>query len=346
LFRYILRSENRVIFCLSVLLIAGLGMSVLFDFDLTRAVDQKSYWGMAYFDFNTSPHRKYRFVIPMLAAAVNWIIQSVAHIFNRNALAGDFSMKFSFYFVNCMICAMWCTLIFRYCRAYGIGRLGALFGLLTVVTNRWTPQHVGTPHTDLLFCLAIVCMLYGIRARKDVFIYAAIFLGPFSKESFLFSAPVLLFSYWPKWKTVLWLGIAGALVFGSRYIIDTVTDHPPMQSIAADWGVVLSFWTQVVRLKIIGYWIEMFAGIGLWWLLPVAEKALLKRTPRTRRFLREPYIVVFLITMVFQIFLNGDYARMIYTLSPVYAVVIGFSVDRLYAHWKNTREPERVISGD
>lgn len=333
LLQSILRFENRLVFCLCLMLIAGMGMSVLFDYNLTTAVDQKSYWGMAHFDFNTSPHRKYRFVIPMLAAGINWIIQGIAYVIRPGSLSGDFSMRFSFYLVNGSIAALWCTIIFKYCRAYGVSRLGALFGLLAVATSRWTAEHVGTPHTDLLFCLAIVCMLHGIRTKQDLFLFAAIFLGPVSKESFLFAAPVLFFAYWPWWKTAFWLILSGVLVFASRYIIDSITQRPMMQSIAADMSILSYIPSQIARLKVMGYWIELFATLGLWWMLPLIEKILLKKMHRTKAFLKEPYIIAFLLTSLFQIVLNGEYARMVYMLMPVYAVVVGEAAQQLINYW-------------
>ena len=340
--QYILRSENRLVFCLCLLLIAGMGMSVLFDYNLATAVDQKSYWGMAHFDFNTSQHRKYRFVIPMLAAGVNALIQGIAHLIRPDSLSGDFSMRFSFYFVNLTIAALWCTIIFKYCRAYGISRLGALFGLLAVIASRWTAEYIGTPHTDLLFCLAIACMLYGIRTKQNIFLFAAIFLGPFSKESFLFAAPVLFFSFWPMWRTALWLLVAGVLVFASRYIIDTITHQPMMQSIAADMSILAYIPSQIARLKIMGYWIELFATLGLWWTLPVAERLLLRQMPRTKAFLKEPYIIAFLLTSLFQIVLNGEFARMVYMLMPVYAVIVGMAAERLIGYWRGQSIHEKT----
>ncbi|MEO6834098.1 MAG: hypothetical protein ABI378_15485 [Chitinophagaceae bacterium] len=341
--RYILRSENRVVFCLCILLIAGMGMSVLFDFNLANSVDQKSYWGMAQLDFHTSPHRKYRFIIPLLAGGINTIIQGIAHLIRPGTLGGDFSLKFSFFLVNLSICALWLTIIYKYCRAYGIRRLGALIGLLAVVTNRWTAQYVGTPHTDLLFCLAVVSMLYGIKTKQNMFLFAAIFLGPFSKESFLFAAPVLFFSFWPYWKTAFWLFVSGCLVFASRYIIDTVTHQGMLQSIAADMSIIAYIPSQLARLKIMGYWIELFAAFGLWWLLPVAEKLLFGKMPRTNAFLKEPYIIAFLVTSLFQIILNGEYARMVYMLMPIYAVVVGMAGERIIQNSKF--KMQRVLKG-
>lgn len=314
-----------------------MGMSVLFDYDLSEAVDQKSYWGMAHGDFNTSPHRKYRFIIPLLAAAVNRIIQTVAHLFNRDALSGDFSMKASFYLVNLTVCALWCTLIWKFCRAYGQSWLGALFGLLTVTTSRWTAVHTGTPHVDLLYCLAIACTLYGIRARSSEFLYAAIFLGPFSKELYIFVAPVLLFSHWPKWKTILWILVAGILVFVSRFVIDAITQQPVSRSLEAGLHIFSYIPSQVARLKITGYWIELFATLGLWWVMPLAAKLLVEKLPRIRRFVREPYIIAFLLSAAWQLVFHGEYARMSYILMPVYAVVVGFSAELLYGYWRSQR---------
>lgn len=338
---YFFRSENRLVFCLCLILISGMGMSVLFDYNLSTAVDQKSYWGMAQLDFNTSLHRRYRFVIPLLAGGINWLIQCTAHLFSKNALTGDFSLKFSFYLVNGSIAALWCTIIYKYCRAYGISALGGLFGLLAVVTNRWTAQYVGTPHTDLLFCLAIVCMLYGIKTRQSLFLFATIFLGPVSKESFLFAAPVLFWSFWPTWKTAAWLVVSGALVFLSRSIIDHFTAQNITDSLAADFSVMGYLPSQFARLKIMGYWIELFAAFGLWWVLPLVEKLVFIHMPKTRAFLGEPYVMVFLITSLFQIVLNGEFARMVYMLMPVYAVIIGMAAERLiaYRHQSETLNP-------
>jgi hypothetical protein len=309
-----------------------MGMSVLFDYNLSEAVDQKSYWGMAHFDFNTSPHRKYRFVIPMLAAGINGIIQGIGHLIKPNSLAGDFSMKFSFYLVNLVLAALFCTIIYRYCRSYLIGRVGSLFGVLVVITSRWTAEYVGTPHTDLLFCLAIASMLYGIKSKQSFFLYAAIFLGPFSKESFLFAAPVLFFSHWPKWKTLVWLIVSGMLVFISRAIIDAVTHQPMGNSIAADLNILRYIPSQFLRLEIMGYWLELFATLGLWWVLPIVEKLLLRQMALTHAFLTTPYIIAFLLTSLFQIVLNGEFARMVYMLMPVYAVVVAFAAERLVSY--------------
>jgi hypothetical protein len=300
-------------------------------------VDQQSYWGMAQLDFDTSPHRRYRFVIPLMAGAVNTLIQGFAHLIRPGWLGGDFSLKFSFYLVNISIAALWCTLIWKYCRAYGQAISAALFGLLAVATSRWTAMHVGTPHTDLLFCLAIICMLYGIRARQDLFLLAAIFIGPFAKESFLFAAPVLFFSHWPKRKTALWLLIAGVLVFFSRYIIDRITGHAMDSSIREDLNILTYIPSQIARLKIMGYWIELAATFGLWWLLPLAEKIWLKKMPKTKAFLKEPYIIAFLLTSLFQIILNGEYARIMYMLMPVYAVIVGFAAGHLMEYWRGHR---------
>jgi len=310
---------------------------VLFDYDLSKAIDQKSYWHMAHFDFHTSLHRKYRFVIPMLAAGVNAVLQLFTLIW-PGALSGDFSMKFSFYLVNLTLAALWCSLIYRYCKAYGMSMIGALFGLLAVITSRWTMEYAGTPHTDLLFCLALICMLYGIKTKHNAFILAAIFLGPFSKESFLFAAPILFFSTMPKGRIILLLLLTGAAVFGTRYLIDAASGTAMTESIAADLNILQWMLLQLGRLKVTGYWIELFATFGLWWLLPLIQKIKLGRMPETRAFLKEPYVIAFLFTSAFQIILNGEFARMMYMLMPVYAVIVGFAADHLFKYYQSKQQ--------
>ncbi len=330
MFRAIIRSENKTVFCLCIILLAGMGMSVLFDYDLACAVDQKSYWSMAQLDFQTSPHRRYRFVIPLLAGGLNAVIRWPVQLLRPGALSGDFSLKLSFFIVNLLIAAAWCTLIFRYCRAYGLSMMASLTGLLAVVTSRWSAQYVGTPHTDLLFCLAIVSALYGIKTRDDRFLWVAILLGPVSKESFLFAAPILFWSHWTAWKTALALLLSGALAFLSRYLIDISIAQTIDQSIRADLNILRYIPSQLARLKVTGYWIELFASFGLWWMLPLAERLLIGRMPATAAYLKQPYVIVFLLTSAFQIVLNGEYARMVYMLMPVYALIIAIAASRLH----------------
>lgn len=328
------RAEARTIFWLCFIMLAGLGMSTLFDFDLSRWPDQQSYWSMAHFDFHTSLHRKYRFVIPLLAAGFNALFR-LFHFVKSDALSGDFSLKASFYLVNLTIASLWCSFIYRYCRAYGIGLAGSLAGLLAVVTSRWSMIHVGTPHTDILFCLAVICTLYGIHAKSTAFVLAAIIIGPFSKESFLFTAPVLFFSHLPKARVALYLLLSGAAVFCTRWYIDRISGTEMTQSISADTSLISVWFQQFSRLRVTGYYIELFATFGLWWLLPLLQKIALKQTTETVFFLREPYILAFLLTSAFQIVLNGEFARMMYMLMPVYAVIVGFAARDLLRHYQS-----------
>jgi len=305
-------------------------MSAFFDYNMATAIDQLSYWKMAHFDFNTSLHRRYRFVIPMLAAGVNWLIQKPAQLIHPNWLAGDFSMRLSFYLVNLTIASFWCALIYRYCKAYGLTRLGALFGLLAVATSRWTMMNVGTPHTDILFCLAVICALYGIKTNSHLYLMLAIIIGPFSKESFLFTAPVLFFSYMPQWKTALYLLLAGAAVFITRYLIDQTSGNALTDSLAQDTDLLRFIPLQFTRLKTFSYWLELYTTFGLWWVLIILQKRKLKHMPETMAYLKQPYVLVFLATSAFQIALNGEFARMMYMLMPVYAIMVGFAAERLY----------------
>ncbi len=326
-------TENRIIFWLCFILIAGMGMSTFFDYNMATAVDQVSYMKMAHFDFDTSLHRRYRFVIPMLAAGINLLIQKPAQLINPNWLTGDFTMRFSFYLVNLTIASFWCALIYRYCRAYNMGRAGALAGLLAVATSRWTLMNVGSPHTDILFCLAVICMLYGIKTRSNRYLMLAIIIGPFSKESFLFAAPVLFFSHMPKWKTVLYLLLVGLVVFATRYFIDQTTSRPMIDSIAQDTNLLRFIPDQFTRLKTFSYWLELYATFGLWWLLPLMQKIKLKKMPATGAYLRQPYVIVFLLTSAFQIILNGEFSRMMYMLMPVYAIIAGYATEHLKEHY-------------
>ena len=318
----LLRSERRLVFCGSLLLIFGLAYSVMCAFDISTAVDPHSYWQLAHFEIPNSEHRRYRFVIPMLAAGINWFIVHIGHLVNRNSLNGPFPMKLSFFVVNLPIAAAWCTLIYEYCKAYGAGRIAAGIGLLAVATSYWTMENVGEPRVDMLFCLAVICTLLGVKTGSRALLWSAIIIGPFSKENFLFIAPILYFSTMPKWKITAGLLLTGALVFASRWYIDLLNHHAVSQSVSEDFNVIRSLPDNIARLRIPGYWNEMLATFGMWPLAPLSAVLCFGRLRGAKPVYSEGYILFFLLSALFQILINGEYARMMYMLMPVWAIVV------------------------
>jgi len=110
---------------------------IMITFRLEESVDPKSYWGLAHFDFHQSHHRKYRFVIPFLAAGVNWIIQSIAHLLRPGTLTGNFSLQFSFWIVNLASLAVAVVLAYPAAARFGIVGVAATFTVLELVRLVW-----------------------------------------------------------------------------------------------------------------------------------------------------------------------------------------------------------------
>lgn len=326
-----LSSSKLHIFYFCFIAIAGLALSVFCDFRLREAPDAQSYISMAQFDFFTNIHRKYRFVLPMCAAGINWLV----HIFlpATEVAQGDFTLRLSFYFINVTLTSIWCALIYQYCRRLGIGIAGAFIALVAVITSRYTMILAGTPHTDILFCLVVILALYGVQHKHTGFVILACILGPFTKESFLFIAPLLFFSHLPWWKTFGLLLLSGIAVFASRYYIDILTGTTAADSMSANTGLLKMMLLQFTRLKIPGYWLDLFATFGLWWLLPILQKIKLKSFGTTPVYLRQWHILFFLGSTLFITILNGEFGRMLYMAMPVYAVCIGIATDDLLKRW-------------
>ena len=324
----LLCSERRIIFCLSLLVIFGLAYGAMCAYDIAGAVDPLSYWKLAHFQIPDSPHRRYRFVIPLLAAGINWIIVHCGHLVNGHALNGPFSMKLSFFLVNSAIAAGWCTLAYEYCKAYGASRIAALAGLLAIATSYWTIKNVGEPRVDMLFCFAVICTLLGVKTGSRALLWTAIIIGPFSKENFLFIAPVLYFSAMPKWKITAGLLLTGIAVFAAHYIIDKAGNYPIGSSIVSNLEVIKSIPDNIARLRIPGYWNEMLATFGLWLLVPLSAAFCLRKMPAERLVYKDAYVIAFLISALWQILLNGEYARMMYMLMPVWAVIVSSAAQR------------------
>jgi hypothetical protein len=190
-------------------------------------------------------------------------------------------------------------------------------------------MNVGAPLVDILYGLTLIAGLLGIREKNAGLIIFSILIGPFSKESYIFFAPVVFFfSHLPKWKLFLWFMLSGILVFSSRYIIDQATGYSMTTSIAADINVINAIPFNINRLRIMGYWNEIGATFGLWLLVPPLTRLYLKRRPGNKSVFREGYVIAFLVSTAWQILLNGEYARMMYMLMPVWAIVIAKAIEQ------------------
>src|SRR5687767_11158232 len=89
------------LFCFAILFGPAYALFDSFNYDFVASPDLGNYLGLAEFDFDQSPVRKYRVIIPFLAAAVNFVLGPLFSALEPDTFPGpDFSMCMSFFVVN------------------------------------------------------------------------------------------------------------------------------------------------------------------------------------------------------------------------------------------------------
>ncbi len=325
-----IQKEHLMIFWLCLAVIAGPAIAALFANNLTYYPDCKTYLGIAHFDFNQSPVRRYRVIIPFAAAALNYISGGLFARLSPSYFDGDFSMSFSFFIINSLLTAWAGQLIYRYCKSFGLDKFSSISGTLVFLTCRYTAATAAYPLVDSLFMVVVAITLLGIKLKHTNLILTAIFLGPFAKESFIFIAPLILFfSHLPKLKLLLFFALSGILVFSFRYGLDALTLKPFTGSIRADLAHLYLLKHNARKLFSFYTLFKIAMNIGLWGLAPlicwVRRPALIKESV----YSLDKYLAWFLVSVLFQMLLSGSMERMFYIAMPLFCVIIAFSVAEL-----------------
>jgi len=310
--------------------ILGPAIATLFAFDLTHYPDCRTYLGLADFNFNQSPVRRYRVIIPFTAAVINYIAGGIAGKFAPSYFVGNYSLPFSFFIINTMLTAYFGVLIYQYCKAFGIDKVSSLVGTLVMLTCRYTAPIAALPLVDSLFCVVIALSLLGIKRKNTSMLLWAIFLGPFAKEAFIFIAPLIFFfSHIPKKKLLLFFLLSGILVFTCRYLYDLHTLHPATGGLRADLYHLYRIKSSVRKLFTISTILKLLLTIGFWLLAPIlaafSQKSWL--TGMLRQL--DKYLIWFMVSVVLQMLLSGSMERMFYLAMPLICVIVGFSIEQL-----------------
>lgn len=317
------------LFCLAA--VHGAAFSLMDNFDVTACTDCKTYIGLAQLDLNQSPIRRYRPIVPLLAGLVHAVLGKALGIMKPTNFAGDFGLSFSFYLVNSILISLWGLVIYRLGRAYGLQRVWALCGTLVMLTCRWTPYIAGTPVADSVYCLVIGMALLGMRLRHTGLTLAAIFLGPFAKEAFIFIAPIIFFySHLPKLRLVVFFALSGLLVFGFRYAYDTVAGLPPGSGLAADADHINYIADNTRRLLSFHGAYDVLSNMGLWLLMPMAAAAI---APAYRAQLRPLFTGAngwLWLSILLHMVLSSSFERMFYLGMPLLCVATGMAMYQLY----------------
>jgi hypothetical protein len=332
-----------LVYVLAVGVLAGSAYTMYVHYDFSHSQDTRSYLSMARGEFGgVSITRRYRVVVPAVAAAVAWPLEQVyARIWPQRA-ATDWPLRLAFYLVNTLLLAGAGLLLFRSCLLYGASPGAAVLAMVAVLTSRWAVYTAGLPLVDSLYLLVFALAFYGARSGSATAIVACILLGPHAKESFIFLAPWLLWFArrampWPRQLGLL--ALSGALAYAVRHWIDTQVGAPPQESLnnALDHlhNVTYSL-RRLLSVKGVG---ELFSIFGFFSLALLAGLRTAAR-PWLRPLGRSG--IALLTVVLVHMLLSGDLGRMGYLAAPVFAVAFSLILTQHVAFqwlWAKPREP-------
>ena len=304
------------LFCLAV--IQGPAFSLMDNYDQTSNVDCQTYMGIARFDFNQSPVRRYRPIVPLIAGSMSHVFGPVFKKLAPSHFPGDFPLCLSFFIVNNILISLWGVVIYRYCLVLGASKLSAIVGLLVMLTCRWTSYMAGTAMVDSLYCLVVGLSLLGIAEKNAKLLLPAIFIGPFAKEAFIFIAPVIFFfSHLSKTRLLLYFLLSGILVFAFRYGYDHFAGFPPGGSLVRDAEHVQYIKESIRKLFSFHGVYDILSNFGVWILLPAIAFGVTKGYRNILKQKMSLYMLVFLVAVLIHMLLSGYLERMFYLSMPL-----------------------------
>ncbi len=305
----------------------GPAVSQLFSFQPITIgnTDTRTYIGLSKFQLNQNPKRKYRVIVPFLAAAVN-TGNMVWSKLAPESFSGEFGLYFSFLVVNLILMSIFGILIYKYLRTYDLDSVEVVVGLLVMLTCRYTSVCAGLPLAESLYFVVVATTLLGIRTKNTKLLLISIFLGPFAKEAFIFIAPLIfVFGHISKSRQLIYFLISGVLVFGFRYLFDIYAGFPPDAGLKADMGHVSNLGFNLLQLFSIRGVYGLFSVVGVWvififWGL---------RSNANRMLVFDSLHLWFLLSVLVQILLSGTVERMFYLTMPVLCLLVALAIKDL-----------------
>ncbi len=298
-----------------------------YAYDLEANPDIASYLNVAESGFDESPVRRYRVIIPFLAAAIHAVFHPLFNLLRPWTFPGpDFAMGMSFFAVNMVLMSAFGTCVYLLCKECKTSSLAAIIGLLTVLTSRWTAYFAGLPLVDGFYLLIIGLLLLGILKKNEKIIIACVLLGPWAKESFIFWVPILyLYAPVNKFRLSGWLFLSGVLVFGFRYYWDWTHGVVQGESLSKDLDHFNLILPSLKRLFSFHGIYEVISIFGLWGLLFFG---ILASSVREKLWSNLPSFALPVLGIVFlHAILSTDLARMFYLATPILAMIFGLVFD-------------------
>ncbi|GAA3934471.1 hypothetical protein [Hymenobacter algoricola] len=312
-----------LVYLLSVGVLAGSAYTMYVHYDFSHSLDTRSYLSVARGEFRgVSITRRYRVVVPAVAAAVAWPLERVyARIWPQRATT-DWPLRLAFYVVNTLILAAAGLFVFRSCLLYGASPGAAALAVVAVLCSRWAVYIAGLPLVDSLYVLVFALAFYGACSNSAWALAACILLGPQAKESFVFLVPwLLVFGQralpWPRQLAVL--AVSGAVAYGLRHWIDAQAGAAPLESVNNALDHLHNLAYSLRRLFSVKGAGEIFSIFGFFWLVLLAGWRGHRATGAEPPRLGWAGVALGAVVLIHML-LSGDLGRMGYLAAPVFAV--------------------------
>ena len=319
-------------FFLALGVLAGPAYPMYAHYDFSHSLDTRSYLKLAHGEVQgVNVTRRYRVLVPALAAAAAAPLQLVYARFWPQRMATDGPLRLAFYLVNTLFMALMGLLLYQTARLYGATMAAAALAVAAVLSSQWAVYMSGLPLVDSLYLLLFALAFYAVQRAWGAGLAMALLLGPLAKESFVFLVPWLLIYGrralpWPRQLLALAVGVG--LAAGVRHIIDARLGAPAAESVANAFdhlnNLVYSL-KIILSVKGLG---ELFGIFGFFWLalLPgITGRASAPAGHSWRAALGWPGAAFGGVVAVHML-LSGDLGRMGYLAAPVFTVALALAL--------------------
>lgn len=315
-------------FCAALL--AGPAYDSYLHYDFSHSTDAESYVQMAGGNFDVCVTHKYRALVPGLAKLVSLPVQTVFGIIWPHRDDRAFHLRLGFLLVNLTFMSLVGLVLFRTCEAYRFSLVECGLAVTGILVSRWANCLASIPLVDSFHLLCVSLLFLALKTRDSRLLTLAILLGPLSKESFLFIAPVtLLFGSLRIGAQLVLYAIAGLLVLAVHAVIDLEFPGTGTGSVQNAFNHLQNVPISLRRFASPGGLGEVFTVLGLFnmvWLLGLLR-------PRRREFLgtMDWPLWCLLGSVIVQALISTSLARMLFVAAPFWAVLLAKGFQLLLA---------------
>jgi hypothetical protein len=306
--------------CLSLL--AGSSYNTYLAYERFYNPDTETYMNIARLNFKgQSLIRRYRILIPAAAAIASKPISLFYNkLFQDKREGADWPLITGFFIVNCLVMATAGLFIYLICVHYNLSQLAILIGLMAfTVGGRWQSFDTGHPNTDSLCILVTAMLVYALLKQQSLLLIVAIFIGPFSKESFIFFVPVIIWFAKDnlRWKAIGALVIAYGIHIFFRHWVDAQDVTNMQASVVTDMEHFDNILISLQKFISVKGWGEMFTMYGLFtfiYIVAFCYKSIRGFIVKHLNLFNVSFIIIMLVHAI----LSSEISRMFYIGSALF----------------------------